>query len=49
MINSRVDFPYLVLLASGGHCLLAVARDIDDFLVLGSTRDIAPGDAIDKV
>ena len=44
----RVEFPFLVLLASGGHCLLTVARDIDDFLLLGSTVDCAPGDAFDK-
>jgi len=37
-----------VLLASGGHCLLTVAKDIDDFLLLGSTVDCAPGDAFDK-
>ena len=45
----KVDFPFLVLLASGGHCLLAVAKDIDDFVILGSTVDVSPGDAIDKV
>ena len=37
------------MLVSGGHCLLAVARDIDDFLVIGKGLDDAPGDAFDKV
>lgn len=45
----RVDFPYLVLLVSGGHCQLAVVRDIDDFLLLGQTMDDAPGETFDKV
>lgn len=45
----KIDFPFLVFLLSGGHCLLAVARDIDDFLLLGSTMDRAPGEAFDKV
>ena len=45
----RVTFPYLVLLISGGHCLLAVVRDVDDFLLLGKGLDDAPGDAFDKV
>ena len=45
----RVPFPFLVLLVSGGHCLLAVARGVDDFLLLGRSLDIAPGDAFDKV
>ncbi|XP_052798878.1 tRNA N6-adenosine threonylcarbamoyltransferase, mitochondrial-like [Mya arenaria] len=48
MIDS-VEFPFLVLLVSGGHCLLAVARDIDDFLLLGSSIDNAPGEIFDKV
>ena len=39
----------MVLLASGGHCLLAVARDVSDFLLLGKGLDDAPGDAFDKV
>ena len=44
-----VEFPYLVLLISGGHCLLAVAKGINDFLLLGKTIDDAPGEAFDKV
>jgi len=42
-------FPFLVLLISGGHSLLALARGIDDFLLLGQGLDEAPGDAMDKV
>lgn len=45
----HVPFPFLVLLVSGGHALLAVARGVDDFLLLGHTVDEAPGDALDKV
>lgn len=45
----QVEFPFLVLLVSGGHCLLAVARGINDFLRLGQTLDEAPGDIFDKV
>ncbi|XP_037645857.1 probable tRNA N6-adenosine threonylcarbamoyltransferase, mitochondrial [Sebastes umbrosus] len=44
-----VAFPFLVLLVSGGHSLLAVARGVDDFLLLGYTLDEAPGDTLDKV
>ncbi|XP_041663215.1 probable tRNA N6-adenosine threonylcarbamoyltransferase, mitochondrial isoform X2 [Cheilinus undulatus] len=44
-----VAFPFLVLLVSGGHSLLAVARGVDDFLLLGQSLDIAAGDALDKV
>ncbi|XP_053374102.1 tRNA N6-adenosine threonylcarbamoyltransferase, mitochondrial-like [Mercenaria mercenaria] len=45
----RIDFPFLVFLVSGGHCLLAVARDIDKFLLLGTSLDSSPGEAFDKV
>ncbi|CAB1346713.1 unnamed protein product [Coregonus sp. 'balchen'] len=44
-----VVFPFLVLLVSGGHSLLALARGVDDFLLLGQTLDEAPGDTMDKV
>ncbi|XP_068428870.1 tRNA N6-adenosine threonylcarbamoyltransferase, mitochondrial [Clinocottus analis] len=44
-----VAFPFLVLLVSGGHSLLAVARGVDDFLLLGHALDEAPGDILDKV
>ena len=38
-----------MLLVSGGHCLLAVVRSVDDFLLIGKGVDDAPGDAFDKV
>lgn len=44
-----VDFPFLVLLISGGHCLLAIAQAVDKFLLLGQSLDDAPGEAFDKV
>ncbi|XP_066543526.1 tRNA N6-adenosine threonylcarbamoyltransferase, mitochondrial isoform X2 [Amia ocellicauda] len=44
-----VQFPFLVLLVSGGHCLLAVSKGVDDFLLLGKSLDEAPGDILDKV
>ncbi|XP_061697275.1 tRNA N6-adenosine threonylcarbamoyltransferase, mitochondrial [Syngnathoides biaculeatus] len=44
-----VSFPFLVLLVSGGHSLLAVARGVDNFLQLGHSLDEAPGETLDKV
>ncbi|ELU17835.1 hypothetical protein CAPTEDRAFT_106307 [Capitella teleta] len=46
---TEISFPFLVLLVSGGNCLLALARDVDDFLLLGKSLDKAPGDAYDKI
>uniref|UniRef100_A0A803T392 N(6)-L-threonylcarbamoyladenine synthase n=1 Tax=Anolis carolinensis TaxID=28377 RepID=A0A803T392_ANOCA len=48
-LTDPVEFPFLVLLLSGGHCILAVAQGVADFLLLGQTLDIAPGDMLDKV
>ena len=45
----QVDFPFLVLLVSGGHCLLAIAHSVEEFHRLGESIDLAPGDALDKV
>ena len=40
--------PFLCLLASGGHTLLATVRDYEGFDVIGGTLDDAAGEAFDK-
>jgi N6-L-threonylcarbamoyladenine synthase len=40
--------PFLCLIASGGHTLLAGVTDKDGFEVLGQTLDDAAGEALDK-
>jgi N6-L-threonylcarbamoyladenine synthase len=40
--------PFLCLIASGGHTLLAGVRSHDGFEVLGQTLDDAAGEALDK-
>jgi len=40
--------PFLCLIASGGHTLLAGVRSYDGFEVLGQTLDDAAGEALDK-
>ena len=49
MQADRCDFPYLLLLVSGGHCNLTVARGVDDYKELGATLDDSVGEAFDKV
>ena len=44
-----MPFPYLVLLVSGGHCILALVRGVGSFDRLGETGDDAPGEALDKL
>ncbi|XP_033211177.1 probable tRNA N6-adenosine threonylcarbamoyltransferase, mitochondrial isoform X3 [Belonocnema kinseyi] len=48
-MTQQVDFPYLVLLISGGHCLLAIVQNVSSFFLLGTTIDDAPGEAFDKI
>ena len=43
-----VRFPYLALLASGGHCQFLAVHGSDSFIRLGGTIDDAPGEAFDK-
>ncbi len=49
MLEREVPFPYLALLASGGHTLLYIVRDYGEYSYLGGTRDDAAGEAYDKV
>src|SRR5947209_8614701 len=48
-LTDRVDFPYLLLLVSGGHTQLVAVRGVGEYERLGSTVDDAIGEAFDKV
>ncbi|MFA5537915.1 MAG: tRNA (adenosine(37)-N6)-threonylcarbamoyltransferase complex transferase subunit TsaD, partial [Gemmobacter sp.] len=48
-LTGGLDFPYLILLVSGGHCQFLTVRGADSFARLGGTIDDAPGEAFDKV
>jgi len=48
-LEHEVPFPYIALLASGGHTLLYCVKDVGDYSYLGGTRDDAAGEAFDKV
>jgi len=48
-LEQEVPFPYIALLASGGHTLLYRVNDVGDYRYLGGTRDDAAGEAFDKV
>ena len=42
------QFPFLALLVSGGHTLLAEVRALGDYRIIGSSLDDAAGEAFDK-
>ena len=46
--DAAFEPPFLCLIASGGHTLLALVREHDGFEVLGRTLDDAAGEAFDK-
>lgn len=46
--NRSIRFPFIALLLSGGHCLLSIVERHDKFHLLGGSRDIAPGEVLDK-
>ncbi|XP_012154163.1 threonyl-carbamoyl synthesis 4 isoform X2 [Megachile rotundata] len=48
-MKEKIDFPYLALLISGGHSLLAIVENVNKFYLLGTTIDIAPGEVFDKI
>jgi N6-L-threonylcarbamoyladenine synthase len=48
-LGAKVAYPFLLLLASGGHCQLLEVRGVGDMTRLGSTIDDAAGEAFDKI
>jgi len=48
-LEYEVEFPYVALIASGGHTLLYSVKDVGEYVFLGGTRDDAAGEAFDKV
>lgn len=48
-LTSDVEYPYLLLLVSGGHCQILIVKGVGEFERLGTTIDDAAGEAFDKV
>jgi N6-L-threonylcarbamoyladenine synthase len=48
LADPPLDFPYLLLLVSGGHCQLLEVRGVGDYRRLATTIDDALGEAFDK-
>jgi len=48
-LGGRADYPFLLLLVSGGHCQLLEVRGVGDMTRLGTTIDDAAGEAFDKI
>jgi N6-L-threonylcarbamoyladenine synthase len=48
LANPDLDFPYLLLLVSGGHCQLLEVSGVGEYRRLATTIDDAAGEAFDK-
>jgi N6-L-threonylcarbamoyladenine synthase len=48
-LGGAADYPFLLLLVSGGHCQLLTVDGIGRYRRLGSTIDDAAGEAFDKI
>lgn len=48
-LGAQVDYPFLLLLVSGGHCQLLSVEGVGACTRLGSTIDDAAGEAFDKI
>lgn len=48
LADASLDFPYLLLLVSGGHCQLLVVEAVGRYRRLATTIDDALGEAFDK-
>jgi N6-L-threonylcarbamoyladenine synthase len=48
LIDDTLEFPYLLLLVSGGHCQLLRVNGVGDYNRLATTIDDAVGEAFDK-
>lgn len=43
LFDKEIQFPFITLLISGGHCLIALVEDYNKFYKLGDSIDISPG------
>jgi N6-L-threonylcarbamoyladenine synthase len=48
-MTDDLSYPYLLLLASGGHCQYLAVLEANEIKRLGTTIDDAPGEVFDKV
>lgn len=47
-LTEKIEFPYLLLLVSGGHCQILAVKGVGKYDLLGETLDDALGEAFDK-
>jgi N6-L-threonylcarbamoyladenine synthase len=48
-VTKEIKFPFLMLLVSGGHSQIIIAKSLGDYQLLGTTIDDATGECFDKI
>jgi N6-L-threonylcarbamoyladenine synthase len=48
-LTAKLEFPYCLFLASGGHTQIVAVRGVGDYVRIGTTVDDAIGEAFDKI
>jgi len=48
-LEREIEFPFVALVASGGHTIILLIEEPCAYRVLGTTRDDAAGEAFDKI
>ena len=48
MLTDKIEYPFLLLLISGGHSQLLIVEALGQYVQLGTTLDDAVGEAFDK-
>jgi|TARA_B100000929_G_scaffold2779_1_gene2384 N6-L-threonylcarbamoyladenine synthase len=48
LVSSKIDFPFVALLVSGGHTILVEVAGIGQYNIMGESLDDAVGEAFDK-
>ena len=48
LANPELKFPFVCLLVSGGHTQLWLVKDMENYTLMGTSRDDAAGEAFDK-
>ncbi|CAK8163553.1 tRNA N6-adenosine threonylcarbamoyltransferase [Candidatus Xenohaliotis californiensis] len=49
ILTNNIEFPYFMLLMSGGHCQILVVKSLGNYIKIGETLDDSVGEAFDKV
>lgn len=48
-LHADIQFPYLLMLTSGGHCQVLIVKGVGSYEKLGETLDDSAGECFDKV